>query len=199
MWSATTDISSLKPITDPTTPCAFPSQEVQVDHPDLCNVLPLKKRPLTPLEYQLSKTSVETVERDRGGHRSLPLPCLSDSEDSLENISDRVGEMLLCNPKGEKEKKEDKVMQKKKREKGKQEEDDDDDDDDGITFATCSSDEDSTSWENIDPDDRDEEGHHTYSKPEIKGKSDVDNVGGADAGAVKADRWFAGLSPPKFE
>ena len=76
-----------------------------MDHPDLCNVLPLKKRPLTPLEYQLSKTSVETVERDRGGHRSLPLPCLSDSEDSLENISDRVGEMLLCNPKGKKRRK----------------------------------------------------------------------------------------------
>ena len=100
----------------------------------------------------------------------MTLPCLSDSEDSLESISDREGEMLLCNPKGEKEKKKPKVIQKKKIEKGKQEEDvkeddDDDDDDDDDTFATCSLDEDCTSWGNIDLDDMDEDAHHTYSKP----------------------------------
>jgi len=52
--------------------------------------------------------------------------------------------------------------------------------------------------ENIDLDDMDEDAPHTYSKPQVSGKSDGDNVGGADVGAVKADRWFASLPPPKF-
>ena len=229
MWAAKTDISPLQPITDATIPCEFPSQEsVQGNFDDL----PLKKRPLHPPEYELfedTNKAVDGIVRARGGHKALPLPVLSDSEDSLEGIANRVGEMALENAKGHKEKQQQlKAMRKKKLEKEQQEddedevEDDDDDEDDeededdddnddryrsgeiytsGLSGESWCSDEDSpgTMEKNLDNIDPDAEGHHSYSKPNMKDKIDVDNVGGANVGAVKADRWFASLSPPKFE
>ena len=101
--------------------------------------------------------------------------------------------MPLPNPKQNKDGQQHKVTQKICT--ARQEEDVRGDD---ATLELFDPDNDNESWESLDLDDADEDAP-TYCKPKVCGKSDGDNVGGADAGAVRADRWFASLPPPQIE